>query len=147
MLISSKPDPRSIMNSLSLNSWFLSIILSAVERYVRNVAEDVRDLTTHVNENGKRLLDLDEYSREQSERVKAWHGETETAIHVIGENVLAQHRAAEKQHKGTEDSLNRIGDEVTDHHRESRSKSKQEEKGEKSSISTKSTMRSNVQIR
>lgn len=117
------------------------MISCAVERYVRNVLEDVRDLTTPINENGKRLLDLDEYSRGQSERVHAWHKETETAIPVISENVLAHHRVAKKQHKGTEDGLNRIGDEVMGHRREWRSKSKQGEKREKSSISAKSTMR------
>ena len=33
------------------------MILSAVEQYIRNVAEDVRDLKTVINENDKRLLD------------------------------------------------------------------------------------------
>lgn len=93
---------------------------------MKNVAEDVRDLATHINENGKRLLDLDEYSREQSERVNAWHGETETAIHVIGENVLAQNGLAKKRHKDIEDSLHRIENDthVIDYSREQEKKGK-----------------------
>lgn len=38
--------------------------MSAVERYVRNVAEDVRDLKTVINENDKRLLDNSESIRD-----------------------------------------------------------------------------------
>lgn len=83
---------------------FLSIILSAVERYVRNVAEDVRDLATHINENGKRLLDLDEHSQEQSKRVMAWNAETKTSLHRI-EHDVTEHREkwsdeAKKKEKG-----------------------------------------------
>lgn len=106
------------------------IILSAVERYVRNVAEDVRELVTHVNENGKRLRDLDEHSREQSERVNAWHGETETAIHVIGDNVLAHDSVAKKRHQKTEAGLHRIGHDVNNHRREWESEANKREKDE-----------------
>ncbi|MCJ1264869.1 hypothetical protein MMC22_004744 [Lobaria immixta] len=104
-------------------------VLSAVERYIRNVAEDVRDLATHVNENGKRLLNLDERTREQSERVNAWHGETETAIHDIGENILAHGNVAKKQHKNTADDLHRIGHDVTNHRHEWRSEAIKRERG------------------
>lgn len=106
------------------------IILSAVEHYVRNVGEDVRDLATHIDENGKRLLDLDEYSREQSERVNAWHGETELAIRVISQNVLAHDSVAKNRHKNTEDSLHRIRHDVIDHRQERRNEEKEREKDE-----------------
>lgn len=84
--------------------WFFSIIISAVERYVKNIVADVRDLSNHINENGKRLLDLDEHSREQSKTVNAWHGKTETAIDVIGEDVLAYDSVAKKRHKNKTDA-------------------------------------------
>ncbi|MCJ1429928.1 hypothetical protein MMC29_007843 [Sticta canariensis] len=83
-------------------------ILSAVERHVRNVAEDVRDLAAHINENGKHLLDLDGYSREQCEK-------TEAAILVVNENVLVHDVVATKRHMYTESSLHRIEHGVTDH--------------------------------
>lgn len=100
---------------------------------MKNVAEDVRDLATHINENGKRLLDLDEHSREQSEKVNAWHGETETAIHVISENVLAHNGVAKKRHKHIEDSLHRIesNTDVINHCRERRSEEGQKKKGKR----------------
>lgn len=62
------------------------------------MAEDDRDLAAHINENGKHLLDLDGYSREQSEK-------TEAAIHVINENVLAHDVVATKRHMYTESRL------------------------------------------
>ncbi|KAL2050972.1 hypothetical protein ABVK25_008718 [Lepraria finkii] len=37
------------------------VILSAVEKYVRNITEDVRDVRNTVNKDGKRLLDMDEH--------------------------------------------------------------------------------------
>ena len=111
------------------DSSFLSTVLSAVERYIRNVAEDVRDLATHVNENGKRLLNLDEWTREQSERVNAWHGETGTVIHDISGNILAYGSVAKKQQKNTVDNLHRIRHDVTYHRHEWRSEAKKRERG------------------
>lgn len=93
---------------------------------------DIRDLAAHVNENGKRLLDLDKSSREQFDMVNSWHAETQTAIHAIGENVLAHASISQKRNKNTEESLHRIGHDVTDHRCESRSEAKQREKGKKS---------------
>lgn len=63
---------------------------------VRNVAEDVRDLAAHINENGNQSLDLDGFSREQSEKVNVWDGETEVAIHVINENCSGSRRGCHK---------------------------------------------------
>lgn len=108
-----------------------SIILSAVERYVRNVAEDIRELATQLNENGKRLLDLDEYSREQSKRVNVWHGATETAIQTISENVLAHDSVARDRQKNIETNFHQIENKVTDHCREWRSKEEERKKGKK----------------
>lgn len=99
---------------------------------MRNVAEDLRGLATHINENGKRLLDLDKYSREQFDRLDTCHGETKTAIHAVSENVLAHDSIAKKRHKNTEDHLHRIGHDLTDHRHECISKAKQKEKGTKS---------------
>lgn len=111
---------------------FHSVILSAVERYIRNVAEDVQDLSSRLNKNGKRLLDHDEHSREQFERANAWHEKTETAIHVISENVSAHDSVSKKQHKNTEDGLHRIRNDLTDHRHEWRTEEKQKQKGTKS---------------
>ncbi|MCJ1467598.1 hypothetical protein MMC07_006223 [Pseudocyphellaria aurata] len=107
-------------------------ILRAIERYVRNVGEDVRDLAALMNENGKRLRDLDEHNRVQSEKVNEWHAGVETAVHVIGENVLSHDKYAKKRHKSIEETLGRIGHDVTDHRLEWNSEAKQREKGKKS---------------
>lgn len=112
---------------------FYSGIFSAVGRYIRNVVEDVLDLLSRLNKNGKQLLDHDEHSQEQFERANAWHKETETAIHVISENVSAHDSVSKKRHKNTEDVLNQIGNKLTDHHHEWKTGEKEKEKGTKSS--------------
>ena len=91
------------------------------------MAEDVWDLAAHINENGKYLLDLDGYGREQSEK-------TEAAIHVINENVLAHDVVATKRHMYTESSLHRIKHSMTDHHDGWRDEVKQKEKGKELQI-------------
>ena len=58
----------------------VSTILNAVERYVRNSAEDVRDLTAVVNENDKRLL-------EQNESVRGLVNENGKTLSNIGVDV------------------------------------------------------------
>lgn len=99
---------------------------------MRNLSEDVRDLAAHINENGKRLLHLDEYCRVQSERANAWHGKTETAIHAINDSVVAHESDAKKRHKSTESSLHQIGHDITGHHHDWENEVKKEEKGMKS---------------
>lgn len=91
--------------------------------YVQNVAEDIRDLTT------KRLLDLDENSPEKFKGVNASHGETETAIRVISENVLAQDFVSKGRHKNTEDRLHQIGHGIIDHRRDWENIENQREEG------------------
>lgn len=134
MLISGKFDYFVVFLSIGTKSFLrmvLSIILSAVERYVRNAAEDVRDLATHVNDNGKRLLDLDEHSREQSKKATTWHKETKTAMDVISEHVLAHDSATKEQHQNIEDGLNQIRYDVKNHSHECKIEEEKKKKGKK----------------
>lgn len=61
--------------------------------------------------------------------MNAWHGETELAIRVISQNVLAHDNVAKNRHKNTEDSLHRIRHDVIDHRQERRNEEKEREKG------------------
>lgn len=54
--------------------------MGAVERYIRNVAEDVCELKTIINENGKRLLD-------NSESVQDLINQYGRYLRDLGENV------------------------------------------------------------
>ena len=65
------------------------IIISAVERYIRNVANDVRDIHAIVNENGKRLRDLDCTTRENYEHAKCWRTDTGAKVRATQDLVLA----------------------------------------------------------
>lgn len=66
-----------------------SIITRAVESYIRNVAEDVRDIHTIVNENGKRLRDLDCTTRENYEQAKRWRTDTGGKVRATQDVVLS----------------------------------------------------------
>ncbi|KAK3176315.1 hypothetical protein OEA41_007638 [Lepraria neglecta] len=68
------------------------VILSAVEKYVRNIAEDVRDVGNTVNENGKRLLDMDEHQARNHKEAISWHDETENSIKETGDSLLEYNR-------------------------------------------------------
>ena len=65
------------------------IIISAVERYIRNVACDVRDIRTIVNENGKRLRDLDCTTRENYEDAKCWRADTGAKVRATQDLIFA----------------------------------------------------------
>jgi hypothetical protein len=64
------------------------ILLTAIERYNRNASEDIRDVKAAVNENGKRLLDLNERSEGNYKRIKVWHEQTDNHIRTVGDGVV-----------------------------------------------------------
>jgi hypothetical protein len=65
------------------------IIISAVQCYIRNVAEDVRDIHTIVEESGERLLSLDCASREHYEHTELWHTDTGAQIRATQDVALS----------------------------------------------------------
>lgn len=70
------------------NRFTLSTILSAIENYIKNAAEDVRDVRQIVNENGKRLREYSERSCQYQEEITSWH-------RIHGERVGALNAAIE----------------------------------------------------
>ena len=87
-----------------------SILLEAIERYVRNVAEDVRDLKLMSNENGKRLIELDD---------------------SVNEKFQAQEKAAERRHISISDDVHHMGMNIVKHSEEWRSDENQRIQGKK----------------
>lgn len=71
--------------------------MEAIERYVRNVAEDVRDLRSLSNENGKRLIELDDSINEkfqaQEHAAKRRHISISDAVHHMGMNIMKHSEA------------------------------------------------------
>ncbi|OCL06466.1 hypothetical protein AOQ84DRAFT_365778 [Glonium stellatum] len=76
-----------------------SVILSAVERYTRNIAEDVCKLYASINENGKRLLDLDNQVSERQERVEYWHANTSEGVRKVNGDVKVQFQESKCWHQ------------------------------------------------
>lgn len=58
-----------------------------METYVRNTAEDVGDIKTTINENGKRLLDMDERVFEQGEASKRWQQQIDDNIEQVDSKI------------------------------------------------------------
>jgi hypothetical protein len=77
------------------------IIIGAIERCVRNIAEDVYDIHETVNENGKRLLSLDTLSREHNEDTKRWRADTEVKIQATQDVVLSIKNDIKRTKTGT----------------------------------------------
>lgn len=46
------------------------VIISSVERYVRSIAEDMRDIQASINDNDRSIRGLDEQRRENHDEVK-----------------------------------------------------------------------------
>lgn len=65
------------------------IIISAVERYVRNVAEDVREIHTMVNKSNEHILNLDRISREYYEHAEQWHADIGAEIRATQDVALS----------------------------------------------------------
>lgn len=75
--------------------------MSAVEQYVRNVAEDVRDLRIVIHENGQRLLD-------NSESIQDLVNEYGRCLLDIGEDVRDIKKHNEKSRKKEDQILRGI---------------------------------------
>jgi hypothetical protein len=58
--------------------------LSAVERYVRNVAEDMHELKAAINENGKRMLELDEKLTTHGRNDEKRHQDVKKSVRQAG---------------------------------------------------------------
>jgi hypothetical protein len=56
------------------------VIISAVERYIRDITNNVRNVHTVVHEKGKRLGDLDCATQENYEQAKCWRCNTEAKV-------------------------------------------------------------------
>lgn len=78
------------------------IVISAVERYVRNVADNVRDIHTTVNESSDRLLSLDGLSREHYEHAERWHADPEAEIRATHDVALSVKDDIETTKSGTD---------------------------------------------
>lgn len=63
----------SLFTSVLIDS---SIILTAVETYTRNAAEDIRDVKGMVNDSNSRLVLLEKSTRESHEEAKEMHSQT-----------------------------------------------------------------------
>jgi hypothetical protein len=81
------------------------IIISAIERYVRNITEDIFDIHESVNENGKRLLGLDSLSREHNEDTKRWRADTEVKLQATQDVVLSIKNDIRRTKTGTVQNL------------------------------------------
>jgi len=78
------------------------MIFSTVNRYVHDIADDVREIHTIVNENGKRLLSLDCLSQEHYEHAKQWHADTEVEIRAAQNVALSIRDDIKTTKTGTE---------------------------------------------
>jgi hypothetical protein len=71
------------------------ILLSAIEDYVRNCGEDLRDIKTTLNANGKRLLDLDFDSRKRHYNTEDWQGKTAEDLQSLDAAISVHARTTE----------------------------------------------------
>jgi hypothetical protein len=73
--------------------------LTAVETYIRNAAEDLRDVKDMVNDSNSRLVLLEKSTRESHEEAKELHSQTAENISRITtqiQNNSADHEQQEK---------------------------------------------------
>ena len=49
-----------------------------------------------MNENGKRLIDIEDFSKESHREVKRWQSDTEADIHRVGNEVSGHHMLTKK---------------------------------------------------
>lgn len=103
-----------------------SKIVRAVECYVRNAAEDIRDIYTISNENGKRLLELNEQGQEYHGEARSWHRDLE---HTVKANLSTQERAAKRRHFSINHELTELGKNITNQGHEWRSNETQRAQG------------------
>lgn len=73
--------------------------MGAVETYVRNTAEDIGDIKTTINDNGKRLLDMDERALEQGEASKRWRQQVDNNIEQVDSKIQDWRDQAEENAK------------------------------------------------
>lgn len=106
--------------------WFsrYRIILSAVERYIRNVAEDVRDIQANINENGKSLLDVVNNTQEHYKWAKRWHTQTKNEIRQLHDNVSGNFQAIKKLHCNIEDDIHQVAIDIHQHSSEAKIRGK-----------------------
>lgn len=86
-----------------------SKIVKAVECYVHNTAEDIRDIQIISNENGKRLLELNEQGREHHGEARLWYRDLGHTVNTIDENLLRQERAAKRRHVSMNHNVHEMG--------------------------------------
>jgi hypothetical protein len=65
------------------------IIISVVELYISNVANDVRDVHTVIHENAKRLGDINCAARENYEQAKCWRCDTGAKVQATHDPILS----------------------------------------------------------
>lgn len=80
--------PLLLLNRFILIRRTHRVIVTAVEHYIRNVAEDVRDVRAAIEEHGRHLLKLNKNTRDQ-------HMEQIEEIRQVGINNLEHKRDLE----------------------------------------------------
>ena len=106
-----------------------SVVLSAIKRYVNTANESIRDVKAVVDENRKRLLDLDQQAQVHHKKNKTWQAAASNDISTLTHNFEAHNNAALMQHTETNENIREVGTEILGHNQGWKEEVKRKEQG------------------
>ena len=104
-------------------------MLSAIKFYINNANENLRDIKAAVNENGKRLLDIDQQAQDHHKAVKTWHEAASNEASALAHTLETHNHAALVQHTETNQNIHLVRTDIQGHDQEWKDIVKQKDQG------------------